>query len=128
MGVTALLHMPKLADMSVPVARKLRKRLTDAERRLWSRLRLRQLKGVKFRRQASLGPYVVDFVCFEQKLVVEVDGGQHAVVTPHERQRTGWLESQGFRIVRVWNNDALQNTDGVVEHILRCLALPHPPP
>ena len=128
MGVTPLPQVPKLAEMSVPVARKLRKRLTDAERRIWSRLRLRQLDGLKFRRQAPLGPYVVDFVCFEQKLIVEVDGSQHAVVTRQERERAAWLESQGFRIVRIWNNDALQNTDGVVEHILRCLALPHPPP
>jgi very-short-patch-repair endonuclease len=120
--------MPKLADMSVPVARKLRKRLTDAERRIWSRLRLRQLNGVKFRRQAPVGPYVVDFVCFDRKLVIEVDGGQHAVMTPQERERTAWLESEGFHIIRVWNNNALQNTDGVVEHILRYLALPHPPP
>src|SRR5215468_1460399 len=74
--------------MSVTTARGLRKKLTDAERRLWSRLRLRQLNGLKFRRQAPIGPYVVDFLCLERRLVIEVDGGQHAVMrkarpTPH---------------------------------------------
>jgi very-short-patch-repair endonuclease len=87
--------------MNVPVARKLRKQLTDAERRRWSRLRLRQLEGLKFRRQASIGRYVVDFVCFERKLIIEVDGGQHAVATPHDRERTTWLKAEGFRIVRI---------------------------
>jgi very-short-patch-repair endonuclease len=106
--------------MSVERAQGLRKKLTDAERRLWSRLRLRQL-GVKFRRQAPIGNYVVDFLCLEKRLIVEVDGGQHALPTNKDLDRTDWLEAQGFRIVRIWNNDALQNTDGVVEHILRQL-------
>jgi very-short-patch-repair endonuclease len=107
--------------MSVERAQELRKKLTDAERRLWSRLRLRQL-GVKFRRQAPIGNYVVDFLCLERRLIVEVDGGQHALQTDKERERTDWLEAQGFRIVRIWNNDVLQNTDGAVEHILRQLS------
>src|SRR5262249_392266 len=108
--------------MSVLRARELRKKLTDAERRLWSRLRLRQL-GVKFRRQAPVGTYVVDFLCLEGRLVVEVDGGQHTGAMGRDQERTAWLEAQGFRVVRIWNNDALQNTDGAVEHILRHLSI-----
>ena len=129
MGVTALPHIHKLERMSVSLARGLRKRLTDAERRLWSRLRLRQLKGLKFRRQTPIGPYVVDFLCLERRLVIEVDGGQHAVMrTERDDARTVWLEAQGFRVVRLWNNEVLQNTDGVVEHILEYLRAAHPPP
>ncbi len=68
-----------------------------------------------------IGPYIVDFVCFERKLVVEVDGGQHAIRTGEDGKRTAWLESRGFKVIRIWNNEALQNTDGAVEYILRHL-------
>jgi very-short-patch-repair endonuclease len=118
--VTALLHAIALAIYERGTCSRARRTLTDAERRLWSCLRLRQL-GVKFRRQAPIGNYVVDFLCFEKRLIVEVDGSQHALQTDQERKRTDWLEAQGFRIVRIWNNDALQNTEGAVEHILRHL-------
>jgi very-short-patch-repair endonuclease len=93
-------------------ARRLRAASTDAERRLWSRLRLRQL-GQRFRRQQPLGPYVVDFVCFERRLVVEVDGGQHADHADYDMTRTRWLESRGFRVLRFWNNEVLLRTDTV---------------
>ena len=125
MGVTALPYASILAGMSVPVARKLRKRLTDAERRIWSRLRLRQLDGMKFRRQAPIDQYVVDFLCLEKRLIVEIDGGQHTVQS--DKERTDWLESQGFTIVRIWNNEALQNTEGAVERIPRRLRAGPPP-
>ena len=94
MGVTALPYASILAGMSVPVARKLRKRLTDAERRIWSRLRLRQLDGMKFRRQAPIDQYVVDFLCLEKRLIVEIDGGQHTVQS--DKERADWLESPGL--------------------------------
>ncbi len=101
-------------------ARTLRKSLTDAERRLWSVLRDRQLGGHKFRRQHPLGSYVLDFACIEQKLVVEVDGGQHAD-SEADRQRTVWLEGQGWRVIRFWNNDVLTNADGVAARIAKVL-------
>jgi urease accessory protein len=97
-------------------ARRLRKNLTEAERRLWSHLRNRQLAGLKFRRQSSVGPYIADFLCHEQKLIVEVDGGQHAD-DARDDPRTRFLESEGFRVLRFWNNDVLANTDGILQRI-----------
>ena len=95
--------------------------MTDAERRLWSRLRDRQLGGYKFRRQAPIGDYIDDFLCEEKRLVVEVDGGQHADLGK-DQARTAVLESLGYRVVRYWNNEVLATTDGVLEHLLGELA------
>ncbi len=106
-------------------ARSLRKNPTDAERRLWGRLRRRQLEGCRFRRQAPIGRYIVDFVCFERKLIVEVDGGQHAWNEVGDEQRSAWLESEGFVVVRFWNNDVLENTDGVVATLIEALRARH---
>ncbi len=103
--------------MASPTARKLRATPTEAETRLWSRLRRKQLDGHRFRRQVPLGSYVVDFLFLSQRLVVEVDGGQHATEAHRDAKRTAWLESQGFRVARFWNNDVLGNTDAVVEAI-----------
>ena len=99
-------------------ARRLRKDSTKAERLLWDHLRSRQLAGYKFRRQAILGSYIVDFVCFEKRLVIEVDGGHHGEQAGYDRQRAEWLESQGFRVLRFWNNDVLGQLDGVAQAIL----------
>jgi very-short-patch-repair endonuclease len=99
-------------------ARKLRRDATDAEIRLWSALRDRRLRGYRFRRQHPIGDFIVDFVCTRHHLIVEADGGQHAA-DEGDRRRTAWLESEGWRVLRFWNNDALANTDGVVETILR---------
>lgn len=111
--------------MAAPVsrARHLRHQLTDAEKALWQRLRDKQLSGFRFRRQAPVGDYIVDFACFSPRLVIELDGGQHAQTAhqKHDAARTVWLESQGFRVIRFWNNDALQNTDGVVMEIIGVL-------
>jgi very-short-patch-repair endonuclease len=101
-------------------ARELRKTPTDAETRLWSRLRRRQLGGFRFRRQQPIGLYIVDFFCPEAKLVIEVDGGQHAENAADEA-RTRWIEKRGYRIIRFWNNDVLGNTDGVLLSILDAL-------
>ncbi|HEV2550020.1 MAG TPA: endonuclease domain-containing protein [Stellaceae bacterium] len=114
---TGLCHARTMAPS---VARKLRACPTDAEIRLWSRLRRKQLEGCRFRRQQPLGPYVVDFFCPEAKLIIEVDGGQHAESTSDEK-RTSWLEARGYRVMRFWNNDALGNTDGVLLKILEAL-------
>ena len=101
--------------------KRLRQEMTDAERVLWRRLRAKRLLGEKFRRQQPLGPYVVDFVHFGARLIVEADGGQHdGAVT--DRVRDAWLAAQGFRVLRFWNNDILQNTEAVLERILAVVA------
>lgn len=105
-------------------ASRTRRRCKRSAGRLWSRLRRKQLKGFRFRRQHPFGPYVVDFFCAEAKLIVEVDGGQHA---DEGEARTRWLDARGYRVIRFWNNDVLANTDGVLRMILDALrAAPHP--
>ncbi|MGE5504423.1 MAG: endonuclease domain-containing protein [Actinomycetota bacterium] len=106
-------------------ARTLRRNATEAERRLWSRLRDRQLDGHKFRRQQPIGPYFADFCCWEARLVVEVDGGQHAD-SRHDEVRTAWLAERGWQVLRFWNNEVLGNTDGVLQTILDVLKTPSP--
>ena len=103
--------------MSRERARGLRKNPTDAERALWKHLRLRQLEGHRFRRQQPLGPYIVDFVCFEKKVIIEVDGGQHAEQVVSDAERTACLEAQGFRLLRFWNHDVLRDIEAVKEVI-----------
>ena len=107
--------------MASTLARRLRKNPTDAESRLWLHLRQKQLGGFRFRRQVPLGPYVADFVCQSEKLVVEVDGGQHADRIEDDARRSTWLAANGYRVLRFWNNDVLGNTEGVLETILRAL-------
>ena len=104
-------------------SRELRKTMTEAERLLWWALRKRRLDGVRFRRQHPIGPYVVDFVCLERTLVVEVDGGQHAEPEPraHDERRTRWLAAEGYAVVRVWNRDVFTNVDGVLGTIFGAL-------
>jgi len=102
------------------LARELRRRQTDAEAVLWARLRDRQLDGVKFRRQQPLGESIVDFVSLEKRIVLEVDGGQHGESEGQQRdaERTVRLEEKGYRVLRFWNNDVLQNTEGVLQRIM----------
>lgn len=107
--------------MATTIARILRRDATPAERRLWRHLRFRQFDGHRFRRQAPIGRFIVDFVCFEQRLVIEVDGGQHASRLQEDIERTHWLNSEGFRVLRFWNNDVLGNIEGVVETIRSAL-------
>lgn len=99
--------------------------MTDAERSLWSRLRRRQILDCRFRRQQPLGEYIVDFVCLEKKLIVELDGGQHAEQEEYDTQRTRWLEDQGFRVLRFWNNQVFKEFHAVVQAIYNELL---PPP
>jgi very-short-patch-repair endonuclease len=119
-------------EMDIAVARRLRKRTTDAEQKLWFFLRRRALDGCRFRRQAPIGRYFVDFICHERRLIVEVDGSQHAERQAYDAARTQWLEAQGYKVLRFWNNDVLQNTDSVREQIYSALRaqtpLPNPPP
>ena len=108
-------------------ARRLRAAMTNAEQRLWMRLRGEQMKGFRFRRQVPMGPYILDFACLKARLVIEVDGGQHALAIEQDERRTAWLAAQGFRVLRFWNNDVLRETDGVMERI-RLVLLAKPPP
>ena len=95
------------------ISRKLRANQTDAETRLWNRLRNRQIDGNKFVRQEPIGRYICDFVCREKHIVVEVDGGQHSESTRDE-VRDGYLRAEGYRVMRFWNNDVLSNIEGVL--------------
>jgi very-short-patch-repair endonuclease len=99
--------------------RRLRKKATDAEQKLWSILRSGRMAGLKFFRQYSVGPYVLDFYCPERRLAIEVDGGQHADVLgqQHDAHRDSYLRELNIRMIRFWNNDVLQNIDGVGEGI-----------
>lgn len=99
----------------------LRESATDAETLLWHHLRDRRLAGYKFRRQRPIGPFFADFACLEAKLVVELDGGQHAEATEYDAARTRAMESEGFRALRFWNNEVLSRTDAVREQILQAL-------
>jgi very-short-patch-repair endonuclease len=92
--------------------RRLRTEMTDAEKKLWRALRSRSI-GWKFRRQVPLGPYIVDFVCFESRVVVEVDGGQHAT-SRMDRVRDEYFSARGYQVLRFWNNDVLRNLEGVL--------------
>lgn len=113
--------------MPVPLARELRRSMTDAERRLWSLLRSRRLSGYKFRRQHPIGPFIADFACIGHKLIVEADGGQHGDNVADKR-RTAWFTRDGWRVVRFWNNEILLNSAGVAQTIVRVLeGDPHPP-
>jgi very-short-patch-repair endonuclease len=108
-------------------ARRLRQAATDAEAARWSRLRSRRLNGHKFVRQEPIGPYVVDLICRDFRLIIEVDGGQHAD-NPRDAVRDKWLADHNYRILRFWNNEVLGNMSGVLETIATALAEapPHP--
>ena len=98
-----------------PVARKLRRHQTDAEKRLWWHLRSRQVEGAKFVQQEQIGPHIADFACRRARLAIELDGGQHNETL--DAPRTELIEAFGYRIIRFWNNDVLANTEGVLEVI-----------
>ena len=97
------------------IARRLRRTQTDAEKKLWSRLRDRQLCDVKLRRQHPIGPYVTDFCCLEIGVVIELDGGQHAIRALEDQKRALYLRQRGYCVLRFWNNEVLANTDAVME-------------
>jgi very-short-patch-repair endonuclease len=113
--------------MLIDFARTMRAKPTDAEHRLWQHLRAGRLPKFKFRRQQPLGNYIVDFVCLEARLIVELDGGQHNE-SATDVARDAWLTSQGFVVLRFWNNEIFENLEGVVERILVQLQQPHPSP
>jgi very-short-patch-repair endonuclease len=101
------------------VARSFRKKPTEAEKLLWRHLRAKRLGGLRFRRQQPIGNYIVDFVCFEKRLIIEVDGGQHATQKEKDIERDKWFSEQGFRVLRFWNNEVLRDISIVMELIRR---------
>ena len=103
-------------------AKQLRRQMTQAEGRLWYYLRAGRFHGWKFRRQVPIGNYIVDFVCEAARLIVEVDGGQHAQAIVRDNERTAWLQAQGYAVIRFWNNDVLENTAGVLESLSPALS------
>ena len=105
-------------------ARELRNNATNAKRLLWQRLRRRQLAGFKFRRQRPIGRYICDFVCLDVAPIIELDGSQHVTQGPYDSNRDTFLRSNGFRVLRFWNNDVLSQTDSVVETIYEALHRP----
>jgi very-short-patch-repair endonuclease len=109
----------------VNAARRLRREETDAEKILWTCLRRKQLRSTKFRRQEPIGNYVVDFVSFEKKLIIELDGASHASVENKDNDvvRTMWLESEGFQIIRFWNSEVTSNIDSVMMKIKKSISL-----
>lgn len=98
-------------------SKQLKAEMTDAEKLLWSKIRRKQLNGVKFCRQKIVGNYIVDFLSFDKKLIIELDGGQHADQVEYDKKRTAFLEQQGFTVIRFWNTEVLLETDSVLEQL-----------
>ena len=107
-------------------ARNLRKNMTNAERLLWSQLRFKQLNGQKFRRQHTIGNYIVDFVCIERKLIIELDGSQHFDIKFYDERRTAALGRLGYKVLRFWDNEVFENLSGVMAIIFESLTPPTP--
>jgi len=106
-------------------AKTLRTNQTEAEQRLWYHLRAHRFMGLKFKRQKPMGRYIVDFLCVERRLIIELDGGQHAEQVAYDQQRDAWLLSQGYTVLRFWNNEVMQQLEGVLEQI-RCTISSNP--
>ena len=114
--------------VNISKARELRKNPTNAEQALWKHLRMRQIGGYKFRRQQPIGPCIVDFISFERRVIIEVDGGQHSQQTEYDTERTTWLNAQGYRVLRFWNNQMLEEVEAVKAIILKVLEVRGDPP
>ena len=99
------------------LAKTLRKRSTDAELILWQRIKARRLEGIKFRRQQPIEDFIVDFLSFENRIIIELDGGQHVEDRQKDRERDKLLTEAGFKVLRFWNNEIFENLDGVLERI-----------
>ena len=114
-------HKPPIPTSSRDSARRLRAKSTDAESKLWYRLRAGRLNGLKFRRQHAVGRFIADFACIERKLIIELDGAAHDINFARDERRDAWLASQGFQVIRFMNDDVTRNLEGVVETIRQAL-------
>ena len=112
--------------ISRPSRRRRRNEPTDTERNFWLAVRAKRFGGYKFKRQYPIGPYIVDFVCLQHHLIVELDGGQHALQTEYDAARTAYLQAKGFRVSRYWNDEFLRMQDVILEDIWRTLNTPSP--
>jgi len=118
-----------MKERLVKFAKSMRRQPTNAEAVMWAALRGARLQGFKFKRQQPIGAYIVDFVCFELGLIIEIDGGQHAEDVSADQHRSRWLQSQGFGVLRFWNNEVIERRDDVLESIIRALReYPSPQP
>ncbi len=117
-----------MSDRLTLLAKELRSSTTDTERLLWSQIRAKRLGGYKFRRQHPMGKYIVDFVCLERGLVIELDGGQHTEpeTKEYDSERDNWLKKEGYTMLRFWDNEIFQNMEGVLE-VIRVHCSEHPP-
>ena len=107
-------------------ARSLRRKSTDAEVLVWQHLRSRRLLGCKFRRQVPIGKYIVDFLCEDPPIIIELDGGQHMEQKRYDQTRTNWLQANGFLVLRFWNNDIAENLEGVLESLFSTIEKSRP--
>jgi very-short-patch-repair endonuclease len=112
-----------MMDFRRATARRLRAKQTDAEMKLWRQLRRLETKGTHFRRRVPIGPYVADFACMASRIIIELDGSQHGdeEIKARDEGRTRWLESEGYRVIRFWNTDPIENLEGVLETIYAAL-------
>jgi len=108
-------------------AKSMRSAQTATEQRLWYHLRAHRFLGLKFKRQKPLGPYIVDFICMERGLVIELDGGQHGDQVAYDRGRDAWLTERGFTVLRFWNHEVMNQTESVLERIRQFVEAPSPP-
>lgn len=122
MGVESLINQKRIKPITTQNARSLRRNLTLPETKLWQAIRDRQISDVRIRRQHPIGKYIADFAAHDKKLVIELDGGQHQDQTDYDQARTMYLQSQGWRVLRFWNNDVLDNLDGVMATVIQTIA------
>jgi very-short-patch-repair endonuclease len=116
-------HKYRTTKPTLAHARRLRRDMTEPEKRLWNRLCDDQIGGHHFRRQVPLGPYIADFCCLRSKLVVEVDGESHTELSEAEARRARWMRAEGYRVLRFWNNEVMENVEGAVEQIAQALGV-----
>jgi very-short-patch-repair endonuclease len=130
MGVVRLIERRRIKSESTDNARSLRSDMTIAEHKFWQAIRGKQIEDCRFRRQHPVGPYIADFACIDKSLVIELDGEQHQDRITYDERRTAFLQAQGWQVLRFWNNDVLNNLDGVLAKVIEVLtaASPSQPP